>query len=259
MKKYIYNVLILFSLGAALYSAYRIFTIQAEYRQGEKAYAALHQYAKTPEEKTANAAGERAQEQEAAAEAAPAYPEVDFAALQELNPEVIAWIYMADSTINYPVVKTDNNDYYLNRLVDGTYNASGSIFADYRNTEGFVDYNNIIYGHHMKNGTMFSALTRFEAQDYYESHKKAYLITPNQHYELEFFSGYVTDIADNAWELAFEDAGAALAWAQEGKKKSLFRSGISPAEGDRYVTLSTCTYDFDDARFVLVGKLKEIP
>ena len=94
--------------------------------------------------------------------------------------EIIGWIYSDGTPINYPIVQTTNNEYYLRRLIDGTYNQAGSIFMDYKNSSDFSDYNTIIYGHNMKNDSMFGTLTSYESQDYYNEHKEMYLYSENK-------------------------------------------------------------------------------
>ena len=90
------------------------------------------------------------------------YFEVDFDQLRQQNEDVTAWLYLPDSVINYPVLQHGDNDYYLTRQIDGSYNKNGSIFMDYRNASDFSDRNTIIYGHHMRTGNMFGKLVNFK-------------------------------------------------------------------------------------------------
>ena len=87
---------------------------------------------------------------------------VDFERLQEENKDIIAWLYCPDTEINYPVVQSKDNEYYLRRLLDGTWNIAGTLFMDYRNAADCSDLHTIIYGHNMKNNTMFGSLHRTE-------------------------------------------------------------------------------------------------
>lgn len=262
MRKHTYNILIVLSLIVALYSAYQIFKIQAEYMAGDDTYKNLNQYVQTVEEtKVIIKDSEDKQEEEVhkeQIEQKEEYPVVDFTSLENINKDIMAWLYLEDSKINYPIVKGKDNDYYLTHLFDGKANSSGSIFMDYRNNIDLTDIHTIIYGHHMKNGSMFSALTKFKDQSYYEAHKKAIIVLKDKMYELQFLAGYVTNVEDNSWDLDFADDNAALNWAKNSQKKSSFKADIEPEIGDKYVTLSTCDYDFDDARYVVLGRLKEI-
>ena len=88
-------------------------------------------------------------------------------------------------------MQSDDNDYYIRRLPDGTYNTAGSLFADYRSGEIGETNNYIIYGHNMKNGTMFSSLTKYKSQSYYDEHQVMYLYTPEVDYKIELIAGFV--------------------------------------------------------------------
>lgn len=256
MKKYIYNFLMLVFACTALYSGYKIIAIQSGYAAGESTYKNLEKYIR--EEKVENITATKSEEESRAFESSRHSKdlEVDFGALESVNNEVTGWLYLPDSKINYPVVKGADNEYYLNHLFDGKENSSGSIFMDSKNSDDFSDVHNIIYGHHMKNGSMFTDLTKFKNQDFYESHKTAYFITREKKYEIELFSAYITNVSDEAWDIDFSDEAEVLEWAKETKAKSLFKCEKEPKQGDRYMTLSTCDYDFEDARFVVVGIMR---
>lgn len=183
---------------------------------------------------------------------------MDFAGLKSVNSDVIGWIYVPDTEINYPIVHTSDNDYYLDHLVDRTQNPAGAIFLDTRNPSDFSDLHSIIYGHHMKNGSMFAALKGYKKQDFFDGHKTGYLITQDAAYSIDFFAGHVANVEENAWQLDFDSAEDFSNWIKSLKDISAFKSDIEPQYGDRIFTLSTCSYEFDDARFVLSGKLTKI-
>ena len=110
----------------------------------------------------------------------------------------------------------------------------------------------------MKDGTMFSGLTKYKKQDYYEAHPAGLLITPEQTYRIEFFAGYVVSVEDSAWKIGFESDEEFETWIKEAKQRSWFESPLSPAVTDRILSLSTCSYEFDNARFVLHAILVEV-
>lgn len=126
------------------------------------------------------------------------WPEVDFAALRAFNLYIIAWIYIKETSINYPVVQGVDNSYYLKHMADGSYNDSGAIFVDFRSESDFSDSLTIIYGHNMKNGTMFSGLAKYKKQKFYDEHPVALILPPEKNYQLEFFAGYVADMEADA-------------------------------------------------------------
>lgn len=262
MKKYIRVILILIFAGVAAFAGWQLYQQQAEYQSGEDTYAELEQYVHISdpgvedelEEQEPTESGET---EETEAEDDTVWPTVDFAALQTINPDVVAWIYIEGTSINYPIVQGDDNSYYLKHLVDGSYNSSGAIFMDYRNDSDFSDSHTIIYGHHMKNGTMFSGLDGYKKQEFYEEHPTALVLTPEGNFKLEFFAGYVADVEADAWQLNFT-LESLQQWISTAKMKSCFDNNIAPTVTDQIVTLSTCSYEFTNARFVLLGRIQWI-
>lgn len=183
--------------------------------------------------------------------------QVDFEELTEKNPDVVAWLYCPDTPINYPVAQSDDNSYYLHRLVNGAYNFSGTLFLDYRNSGDFSDGNSLIYGHNMRNGSMFGSLPKYKKQGYYAQHPVLYLLTPDADYKVELLAGYVTpaDAAIYDIPLLNEDGSAAIG---ELIAPSRFAEAPEPEEDGRYLTLSTCSYEFTQARYVVVGILRAL-
>ena len=178
---------------------------------------------------------------------------IDFEQLTAKYPDVVGWLYCEGTPINYPVMQSDDNDYYLRRLPDGTYNTAGSLFADYRCGDIGETSNYIIYGHNMKNGTMFSSLTKYKSQAYYDEHPVLYLFTPEADYKIELIAGFVSKPTGDVYntEQIYEQM-------IEYGSLSTFESLIKPCVGDRYITLSTCSYEYENARYVVIGTLDEI-
>jgi sortase B len=183
---------------------------------------------------------------------------VDFDYLLGQNEDIKAWIYSPDTVINYPVLQSSDNDFYIHRLADKTYNNAGSLFMDYRNSSDFSDYLTIIYGHHMKNGAMFGTLSSYKKQDYYDKHPIIYLTTPNDSYALELIAGFVTN-ADSKTYIIPQSIKERDEFVNSSIKQSAFDAGFdvsSLSDTDRLVMLSTCSYEYENARFVVVGVLK---
>lgn len=266
-RKILPLLLLLLFLGMTGYFGSRLYLQWKEYRAGEKAYEELTRFVSLEEAPTAASAPPP---EEADTEPQPQpdntqpteapedtlWPLVDFDALLEINPDVVAWIYIEGTNINYPVVRGADNSYYLTRLLDGTYNRAGTVFMDYRNRQDLSDRNTVLYGHNMQNGAMFHQLTKYKKQTFYEAHPVCLIMTPEGNYKLEFFAGYVTDMNDAAWKMEFGSDEEYAQWLEDAVSKSLFSSTLKPGAQDRVVTLSTCTYEYNDARFVLMGILK---
>ena len=110
----------------------------------------------------------------------------------------------------------------------------------------------------MKNGTMFGYLPHYKEQSYFEEHPKMFLLTPEQNYVIEVMAGYVTRADSELYNNFCPDAEKKELLVQNWLEGSDFISGVYPSPGDRFITLSTCSYESDDARYVLVGILKEL-
>lgn len=182
---------------------------------------------------------------------------VDFEALLETNEDVVGWLYCEDTPINLPLVQAEDNDYYLHRLMDGTYNSAGTLFVDCRNAGDFSDKNTIIYGHNMKNKEMFGTLSNYREQSYYEAHPIMWLLTPEESFQVELIAGYVAPYNAEIYSFGLAE-GDVSALVEKSIKQSTFQSGFQASQADRYVTLSTCSYEYDNARYVLLGCLRSL-
>lgn len=179
---------------------------------------------------------------------------VNFSVLKQENEDIVGWIYSEDSPINYPVVQSDDNNYYLRRLINGTYNTAGSIFMDYRNNSNLENNNTILYGHNMKNNTMFGTLLKYKEQEYYDNHKIMYYFTPKKNYVIELFTGYTISVESDIYDLSIIDNNK----LEELISKSDFKSDVKIKVEDKKITLSTCAYEYDGARYIVMGVLHEI-
>jgi len=185
-------------------------------------------------------------------------PTVDFEALAEINDNVVGWIILEGTPINYPVVQGEDNLFYLTHLFDGRWNPSGSIFVDYINTPGFVDQHTIIYGHNMQDGSMFAAIESYMTQEFYDNHPYIFLITPERRYVIKPFAGYMADTRMPSWRLYFEDADDVESWIADRRERSDFVSNTEALPHHRFITLSTCSSIWHDIRYVLVGRVMPV-
>ena len=184
------------------------------------------------------------------------YPAVDFAALRQINPDLVGWISIPDTRINYPIVKRENdNKYYLSHLFDGTVNRSGCIFVDARCS--LESEHILIHGHNMANGSMFRDLRQFRSRDFLDSHPFFWILTPEKAYQVQIFACGVVGLDSPVWQLDFPTSGAKLTWLTSCQNVAWLRTDIMPAADDRIVTLSTCSYEFDQARWIVQGVLTE--
>lgn len=182
---------------------------------------------------------------------------VDFNTLLEQNEDVVGWLYCENTPINYPVLQSTDNAYYLHRMINKKYNIAGSVFMDYRSNADCSSIHTIIYGHNMKNDSMFGTFTEYNEQSYYDEHPILWFLTPEQDYKIELIAGYVTPSTSDVYK-DFITADELQLHLENSVEKSTFVSNFDIASVDRIVTLSTCSYEYSTARCVLIGALKPL-
>lgn len=183
---------------------------------------------------------------------------VDFEAMRAVNPDVVGWIRCEGTPIDFPVVKGDDNKWYLRRNWKGEQDMCGSIFVDADASDGFTDARTIIYGHHMNDNLMFACLEDWDSQAYYEQHPVMWLLTPEHTYRLDLLAGEHIPATSDAYVPAKNYDEAFMQWLTTYIAESDFESNLAPSEQDRYVMLSTCAYVFDNARYTILCRLTAI-
>lgn len=179
---------------------------------------------------------------------------IDFDALKQENNDIIGWIYCPDTPINYPVVKGKDNNQYLRADLKGKSHCKRHNIRRLPQQRSWLkDKNYIVYGHNMKNSTMFGTLVKYKDQTYYDSHPILYFLTPERNYIIELIAGAVVKRDSDIYQTAPTDNTIADIMA-----KSTFNSAVEIAMGKNIITLSTCSYEFNNARYVVIGKLKKI-
>jgi len=181
--------------------------------------------------------------------------QLDFEALRRLSEDTVAWLYSPDTLINYPVMKTDDYEYYLYRLPDGSYDINGALFIDFNNAPDFSDKLTVIYGHNMRSGKMFGTISGYKKQKYFDEHPYMYLYTESGNYRVDLIYGFVIGVEQ--WQdraLMYEtNLDELLDYA---KNNTTFTSEAEYTGGDKVIALATCTYEFNNARYLLLGLLR---
>ena len=169
------------------------------------------------------------------------------------HSDSVAWLYVPDTNIDYPIMQSGDNDYYTRRAADGSYLYAGSLFMDYRCSSDFSDFNSVIYGHNMGNGTMFADIPNYENEEYFMEHSYGWLTTDDNVRLIDFFavartvdtSGlYLADSTFEKWDSQLRNCA------------SIYKE-IGISEEDNLITLSTCTSVEGNSRTILVGKIIE--
>lgn len=243
------TIALIVAIAVFCYAAFNLYHIYTEYKKGTDEYNQIEEMAVT--ERDADSA-------EVAGPSAQIKPpiEVDFDKLKSVNEDVVGWIYVdALPDISYPIVKGKDNQTYLHQTYEKNYNFAGTIFVDYENSGDFSDCNTLVYGHNMKNGSMFGHLKKFREDDrLYKQDKYFWILTPERNYRYEIISAYTTGVNSDTYTL-FKGPG------EEFEKYLETIKGYSEIQTDdtdltikdKIVTLSTCTGN-ESTRFVVQGK-----
>ena len=168
---------------------------------------------------------------------------IDFAGLKEQNGDTVAWIKVENMNIEYPVVHTTNNDYYLTRSFDRTYNSAGWVFMDYRNKADGTDRNIVLYGHNRKDGSMFGDLKDIFKEEWYSDENNMYItyITEDEYCTYEIFSAYRIEVEDYYITTGFKNNDEFDTFVKRLKKRSFRDFGVEVSGEDQILTLSTCS------------------
>ena len=180
--------------------------------------------------------------------------------LNKQNNDLFGWLRIDETPINYPVMHTpDDPQYYLRRAFDKSSSQSGTPFLDAACHEGCGNY--IIYGHHMKNETMFGTLPKYADKEYWEQHKTICFDTLYEHGEYEVIAAfYGKAIAEGGPGFRYyqytdlTDPAVFAEYMEQVKAAAAYDTGITAEYGDELITLSTCSYHTTDGRFVVVAK-----
>ena len=248
------TVVLVIAICVFCYAAFNLYHIYTEYKKGSDEYNKIADMAvmeRDPDKEE--------QSDEAAGPDGPkltAPMQIDFASLKRVNEDVIGWIYIeALDGVSYPVVKGTDNSTYLHMTYEKNYNFAGTIFIDYENSADFNDCNTLVYGHNMKNGSMFGQLKEFSKDEAtYQKSRYFWIFTPEKSYRYEIISAYTTAVNSDTYTL-FKGPGQEF---QDYLNKITGYSEIKTTPGemtisDRIVTLSTCTGN-EATRYVVQGK-----
>ncbi len=213
-------------------SVWKLTGIYLEYKRGTDEYDALLRFVSSeiPDLEEGSAASGEGRSQRVA-----------FDELRALNEDIIGWIEIPDTKINYPIVKGDDDAYYLNHTFSGAVNSAGSIFLEVLNRSDFTDLHTLIYGHNMKNGSMFGSLKEYKAPSYLVDHPRVYIDLEDGTHVYEIFSCYETSSNSDSYTIGFLPDEEYAAFLKKLKSRSAYDTGVEVTMEDSIITLSTCS------------------
>ncbi len=179
---------------------------------------------------------------------------IDWDSLSATNPDVVAWIYVPGTAINYPVVKGSDNDEYLHKSFDGSTGflaSKGTIFVDSENSSDMTDRNMVFYGHHMRDGSMFACTDDWKDQSEFDKHRDIFILTPNGNYWFRTFARFNTVGSDAIVQTAFSADSSFGSYVSDKFNRSLVSvDDIQASDVEQMIMLSTCEYTQDNGRAV---------
>lgn len=187
---------------------------------------------------------------------------VDWEGLWEVNEDVYAWITVPGTVIDYPILQhATDNTYYLNYNIDGSYGYPGCIYTENMNAKDFTDNNTVIYGHNMKNGSMFAGLHQYEERSFFEEHPQVLIYTPEKEYEYTIFAAYIYDDRHllYSFDFANEDVYALYLDTVLNMRdlSANIRDDVAVTREDSIITLVTCMSNQPDKRLLVQAVLND--
>ncbi|MDC7288832.1 class B sortase [Blautia schinkii] len=188
---------------------------------------------------------------------------VDFDALKEKNEEIYAWITVPGTQIDYPVVQSESDDsFYMHRGIDREYLYAGAIYTERKNNKDFTDFNTVLYGHNMKDGSMFAGLHSFKDRDFFDKNREVIIYTPEHIYHYDIFAAYTYDDRHILNTYDFENEEVVQTYLEEiyavRTMDAYIRDKIKVTSKDCIITLSTCIGNAPSSRYLVQGVLKEV-
>lgn len=179
-----------------------------------------------------------------------ALEDVDLEALRARNPEVLGWIAIP-GVLSYPLMRGEDNSFYLNHTWNKTASAVGAIFMDYRSDAQLGDFNTLIYGHRTRGSIMFGSLARYSSQSFWEAHPDVFLVTDAGISRYRIYAAYEAELTGTAYYSQVSSVEAREEFISSGMAQSSLVSDVTPGPEDRFITLSTCTGSGHSTRWVV--------
>lgn len=258
-KKKSISLLILLVVCVAVLgiSIWQLATIFIEYKKGTDEYDKLQSYVSSePAEDETGADTDEETESEDGTESDGETEQIERVAVSELkaqNSDTVGWIQIPGTQISYPLMHTSDDSYYLNHTFSKKLNSAGSIFMETQNSADFTDLHTIIYGHNMKNGSMFAGLKNYSSASYLVAHPKVYIDLEDGTHAYQIFSVYEAEADSDSYTIGFAPDETYEEYLKKIKERSLYDTSVSVTKEDSVITLSTCT-KHGEKRFLVHAK-----
>lgn len=239
------TIILIIAIAVFCFAGFQLFKILKGYYDGRSEYKDIEKLAVTTDHEDEQGDGFS----------------VDFDKLKAINPDTIGWIRFdpEPAIINYPIVHTTDNSTYLKKTFSKNENTLGAIFMNTYNNPDFNDKNTIIYGHRMRDGSMFKGLWKYDEKSFYDANPNFYIYTPEgKVYVYTIFAVAQVNERDMAYNIQFDETNTFADHIAQLKAKSMYDTSVEVGADDSIVTLSTCTSASDDNRLAVIGVRTEI-
>lgn len=242
------TVVFLIALTVFLVAAVKLISILSDYYSADREYEDIRSYVHVQTTEVSDVMAADGTEAVAQKEIA-----VDFAALQEQNEDCIGWIYFEDPDISYPIMQGADNNEYLRTTFLREARTAGSIFIDAANSRDFSDDNTLVYGHNMKDGTMFGQLKNYEKEEFYRKNPQFLIETPQGLSYYTIYACCVSDVGaqESVVSISFSSVEQYAEYQKQAKERSLYDTGVEVTPEQKTVTLVTCNQAGENYRLLL--------
>lgn len=232
-RKIALDIIMVCLAGIVVVSGWKVFTIVRDYKANRDIYGRIAELA-MPEGYNGD---------------------IDFDALREVNPDIVGWLYYEGTNINYPIVKGKDNDYYLHLSFEGEWTVGGTLFVDAVTEDPFNQFNTIVYGHHMFDGSMFGDIKNLKDEEYCKKHPQLELITPEGKYHLKICA-FLNQPADSAiYTTNFHEEEDKQQYIDLIRSLASYLTAEEMTTDSKLVVLSTCAYEYQDARYMVICRM----
>ena len=243
VKEIIRRVIFAIAIVVFIVSAIELYGIWKEYHDNSKTYEKLREYSPDVESEQSGLKKYK-------------FNPDDYEKLFSVNSDLKCWITIPNTQVNYPVVQTKDNDYYLSHNFEKQENEGGAIFIAAENRIPLEERNTIFHGHHMKDGSMFASLNKYKEPEFLEANNKIYISTKYEVYEYEIFSVYVEKASSKPYNYSFQSDEEYVNYLKTLNQNSYTRIDTNEfSKDDKIITLSTCSYEVDDGRLLVHARL----
>ena len=254
-------IILVLLIGGMIFAAWQLGSIFLNYRRDRSAYQELAKNAISGLAEAEDPAAAlftpdpNARPEEVTASEIPFTVDWDY--LASINSDIVGWLYCPDTVINYPVVQSSNHDFYLNHGFDGSSNTTGTLFVDRDSVPGIVQSNMIIYGHNMKDESMFGTFKHYVDRSYYEAHPTLYYLTPNQCYRIDLICAHIVEATNENFPGYFSSLSDYNSYLGRITTSAFWVNSAAVTTEYQLLTMSTCTSSsgYSDPRLLVQGMM----